>query len=58
MTRSLFTIWQESQPRPWRIQMKNYVAQFETEEQARRYVTAMKRLAEAQVKIIKRNKVK
>ena len=40
-------IWDCSeQPRPWRAQMKNYVAQFETEEQAKRYVAAIQKIEE------------
>lgn len=31
---------------PWRAQMTNYVAQFETEEQAKRYVSAIQKIAE------------
>ena len=47
MTHQPNEIWDSGlQPRPWRAQMKNYVAQFETEEQAQRYVAALKRIAE------------
>jgi hypothetical protein len=47
MTRQLNEIWNcGEQPRPWRAQMKNYVAQFETEGQARRYVLALKKIEE------------
>jgi hypothetical protein len=43
MTRQLNEIWNCGEmPRPWRAQMKNYVAQFETEDQAQRYVKALK----------------
>ncbi len=49
MNRQLNEIWDcGEQPRPWRAQMKNYVAQFETEEYARRYVDALKKIAERQ----------
>lgn len=45
--RALNEIWDSGlQPRPWRAQMKNYVAQFETEEQAQRYVKALKTIEE------------
>ena len=47
MTHRLFEIWDcQEQPRPWRAQMKNYVAQFETEEQAKRYVAAIQKIEE------------
>lgn len=49
MTRPLNEIWDSGeQPRPWRAQMKNYVAQFETEDQAERYVMALKKIEEQQ----------
>lgn len=49
MTRKFGEIWNSDDPRsylPWRAQMTNYVAQFETEEQARRYVKALEEYAE------------
>lgn len=47
MTHQLDEIWDcGEQPRPWRAQMRNYVAQFETKEQAERYVAAIKKIAE------------
>jgi len=47
MTHQLNEVWNCGEmPRPWRAQMKNYVAQFETEEQARRYVATLKLIEE------------
>ena len=47
MTHQPNEIWNCGEPlRPWRAQMKNYIAQFATEEQAKRYVAALKKIAE------------
>lgn len=47
MTLAYLSIWDSGiQPRPWRVQMKNYVAQFETGDQAQRYVATLKKIEE------------
>lgn len=51
MTRKFYEIWKIDDLLsllPWRAQMKNYVAQFATEEQAQRYVAALKKIEEQQ----------
>ena len=40
-------IWNSGeQLRPWRAQMKNYVAEFETEKQAQDYISTLKTIEE------------
>lgn len=43
---ALYSIWQEPTPLklslPWRVQLVNYIAQFPTEEAAKRYVVALR----------------
>lgn len=46
MTHQLYEIWHINQSSwyPWRAQMKNYVAQFMTEQQAQDYVKALQEI--------------
>ena len=48
MTRQLYEIWQydDLSYLPWRAQMRNYIAHFQTEQQAQRYVATLRKIEE------------